>query len=51
MINRKSYITESEFINWLKGYLDAIDANSITYKEYEKILEKLVLVKPKETED
>jgi hypothetical protein len=50
MLNRK-YITESEFINWLKGYLDAIDANSITYKEYEKILEKLVLVKPKDYED
>lgn len=51
MLNRKIYITESEFINWLKGYLDAINANSITYKEYEKILEKLVQVKSKETED
>jgi hypothetical protein len=42
------YITAHEFINWLKGYLEAIDANKITYKEYEKILEKLTSVKPKE---
>jgi len=48
MSTRKSYITESEFINWLKGYLDAIDGNKLSYKEYEKIKEMLVQVKPKE---
>lgn len=47
-MNRKVYITESEFINWLKGYLDAIDGTKITYKEYEKIQEKLIQVKPKD---
>ncbi len=50
MSKRNLYITESEFINWLKGYLDAIDGNSITYKEYEKIMEKLIMVKPKSEE-
>ena len=48
MSKRNLYITESEFINWLKGYLDAIDGSKITYKEYEKIMEKLIMVKPKE---
>tara|TARA_R110000796_G_C14565460_1_gene435253 strand:- start:4597 stop:4746 length:150 start_codon:yes stop_codon:yes gene_type:complete len=43
-------ITAHEFVQWLKGYLEAVDATNITYKEYEKIMEKLVSVKPKEDE-
>lgn len=47
-MHNKIYITESEFINWLKGYLDAADGSKLTYKEYEKIMEKLIQVKSKE---
>ena len=43
-------ITANEFVQWLKGYLEAVDATNITYKEYEKIMEKLGSVKPKEDE-
>ena len=43
-------ITAHEFVQWLKGYLEAIDATNITYKEYEKIQEKLHSVKPKDDE-
>ena len=43
-------ITAHEFVQWLKGYLEAVHATNITYKEYEKIMEKLVSVKPKEDE-
>ena len=39
-------MSEKEFISWLKGYLEAINGNEMTYKEYEKILEKLHQVKP-----
>ena len=39
-------MSEKEFISWLKGYLEAIDGSRMTYKEYEKILEKLHQVKP-----
>tara|TARA_R100001126_G_scaffold100384_2_gene78023 strand:- start:339 stop:494 length:156 start_codon:yes stop_codon:yes gene_type:complete len=50
MAREYSYITSYEFVQWLKGYLEAIDANNITYKEYEKILEKLHSVKAKDEE-
>ena len=43
-------ITAHEFVQWLKGYMEAIDATNITYKEYEKIMEKLHSVKSKEEE-
>jgi len=43
-------ITAHEFVQWLKGYLEAVDATNITYKEYEKIMEKLHSVKNKEDE-
>ena len=35
-------ITAHEFVQWLKGYLEAIDATNITYKQYEKITDKLL---------
>ena len=38
-------MTSQEFISWLKGYMEAIDGNNLSYKEYEKILEKLMSVK------
>jgi len=43
-------MTAHEFVQWLKGYMEAIDATNITYKEYEKIMEKLHSVKSKEEE-
>ena len=33
-------ITAHEFVQWLKGYLEAIDATNITYKQYEISREK-----------
>jgi truncated hemoglobin YjbI len=50
MSNEYNKITAHEFVQWLKGYLEALDATNITYKEYEKILEKLHSVKPKDDE-
>ena len=43
-------ITAHEFVQWLKGYLEAVDATNITYKQYEKIIDKLHSVKNKEDE-
>ena len=43
-------ITAHEFVQWLKGYMEAIDATNITYKEYEKIMEKLHSVKSRDEE-
>tara|TARA_R110000751_G_C13422976_1_gene440547 strand:+ start:185 stop:334 length:150 start_codon:yes stop_codon:yes gene_type:complete len=48
MADKYTKLTAYEFVQWLKGYLEAIDATNITYKEYEKILEKLHSIKPKE---
>ncbi len=50
MANDYTKMTAHEFVQWLKGYLEAIDATNITYKEYEKVLEKLHSVKPKDEE-
>ena len=41
MADKYTKLTAHEFVQWLNGYLEAIDATNITYKEYEKILEKL----------
>ena len=43
-------ITAHEFVQWLRGYLEAVDATNITYKQYEKITDKLHSVKNKEDE-
>jgi|TARA_R100001163_G_scaffold63982_1_gene57083 truncated hemoglobin YjbI len=50
MANDYNKMTAHEFVQWLKGYLEAIDATNITYKEYEKILERIHSVKPKDEE-
>ena len=38
-MHNKIYITESEFINWLKGYLDAADGSKLT-EWFEGLLER-----------
>ena len=50
IVSNYEKITAHEFVQWLKGYLEAVDATNITYKEYEKIMEKIVSVKSKEDE-
>lgn len=51
MAVRYEHMTESQFINWLKGYLEAIDGNNMNFEVYEKILTKLISVKSTTRDD